>query len=251
MAVQRLKQSMIAAVLLITIAALFYCFYGGEDLLNSFLIWLDAKAPKGNFSRGIGTNKDFWVNGYLGILFRFKHFGVLNWLALPMCFYFFATIKKRERWEIAIALVLILSCVFIAVKGYSNHRYQLTNYPALLTIIILFGWELLSKLGKKKIHMILSVFGCIIVFFSALMIKQFYSFKGTGSSYWKGDIYERVLGGPFPYNLFEYIDNKLPDNSIITGDNKILLYHYYNESLLFNQVEKKKWRTKSLSFDEK
>ncbi|MCK5163081.1 MAG: hypothetical protein KAQ72_05165, partial [Desulfobacula sp.] len=58
--------------------------------------------------------------------------------------------------------------------------------------------------------------------------------------------YEKILGGPFPYGVLEYIDNQLPDNSVIKGETKILLYYYYDRNQLFNPGEGKKESIKNI-----
>src|SRR3989339_662568 len=80
-----------------------------EDIYDFAKNWLQSDAQGGSFVREIGTNYDLWLNGYLGIFFRFKMFGGLNWLAVPLFIYFLITIKKRKRWEIAMGLSLCLA----------------------------------------------------------------------------------------------------------------------------------------------
>ena len=118
------KNVIIIGALSIGILTCIWGIYFIEDSYLSVKNWLSAEAIGGNFIRGIGTNMDFWLNGYLGIFFRLNKFGWLNWLVIPLFIYFLATIRKRERWEIALALAVTLSCIFISMQGYKNYRYQ-------------------------------------------------------------------------------------------------------------------------------
>ncbi|MFC1816926.1 hypothetical protein ACFL0M_13560, partial [Thermodesulfobacteriota bacterium] len=107
-----------------------------------FQNWLNKSLNSYNYTyRGIGANKDLWLNGYLGIFFRFKYFGYLNWLFIPLSIYFLINITKKERWKIALWSVVIGLSIFLSIKGYLNYRYQLTLFPMLLSLILLYGWE--------------------------------------------------------------------------------------------------------------
>lgn len=114
----------LSVVLLICVFSTYFL----GDVYNLVRSWSTTEAPGGYFSRGIGTNKDLWLNGYLGPFLRFKMFGSLNWLAFPLFIYFLVTIRTRQRWEIALCLVLSASCIFICIKGYMNYRYQFTLF---------------------------------------------------------------------------------------------------------------------------
>ncbi len=91
---------------------------------------------------------ELWLKRYLGLFFDFEYFGNLNWLAIPLLIYFLVTIKKRKRWEMAIAFVFIISCLLLEIRRGFWPRYIFTLYPFTLAVILLVGWEYL----KKKSH---------------------------------------------------------------------------------------------------
>ena len=198
------------------------------DVYNSAKSWLQSEAKHGNYTRGIGTNKDLWLNGYLGPFLRFKMFGSLNWLAFPLLIYFLVTIRKRERWEIALALVLTLSCIFICMRGYMNYRYQLTLFPALITMIFLFGWQILRYRNWKVVSVVAVVCSC-------LLSANSYSLRETYTYYWKGSIGCGLPGELFPYKLIEYINENVRDDSVILERNQPILYYHTNKKNLRNQ----------------
>lgn len=205
----------LSVVIIIGVCGL--CFTGDE--YSSIKTWLQANARHGNFVREIGTNKDFWLNGYLGIFFRFKMFGWLNWLAIPLFIYFLITIKKRKRWEIALCLALFLACIFLCYKGYRNYRYQLTLFPVLITIIFLFGWQVLRKKNRK-------VIGVIILICSCMLLGNCYSLRDSYKYYWKSAIGHGKHGERFPYKLIEYINENVSDDSVMVERNQPILHYY-------------------------
>ena len=218
---------------LIIIGVCGFCFIGDEYSL--IRAWLQAKARHGNFVREIGTNKDFWLNGYLGIFFRFKMFGWLNWLVIPLFIYFLITIRKRERWEIALCLALFLACIFICIKGYHNPRYQLTLFPALITCIFLFGWQILEKKNSK-------VIGGVILICCCMLAGNCYSLRNTYQYYWNAGIGCGMPGELFPYKLIEYINEKTPDDSMIQGRDQPILYYYASKEKRLQGQGKSRYR---------
>jgi hypothetical protein len=98
------------------------------------------------YRREIETPAKKWLNGYLGAFFRFKYLGNLNWLALPLLFWFLFSkgSPPRPRWQKALAFAWLLSLIFIGVKGFYNPRYQLTLFPLTLAAALVLTWELLK-----------------------------------------------------------------------------------------------------------
>ena len=191
------------------------------DMWQTLSAWLDAEALGGRFDRDIGTNRDLWLNGYLGIFFRVKMFGGLNWLALPLFTHFLFTIRKKHRWEIALAMVVVLSTVFICLQGYANFRYQLTIFPMLITLIFLYGGNFTGKLHIKFV----SIIGvtCLLV-----LTIAFYPIGKKYWSYWaSGKIYEKFEQLD-PHRMINYIEKDiyLEDDSVILECNQPLLYYH-------------------------
>lgn len=188
-----------------------------------------TQVPGGSFTRGIGTYKDLWLNGYLGIFFRFKYFGVLNWLSFPMLISFFATIRKRERWQIALGFVLCMSCAFICIRGYENPRYQFTLFPALITLIFLFGWDALRKKGRKT-----AVVALLIC--SGILLIASYSSRDTYRYDYRAGTGDGEPGERFPYKMINYIEGKAiveDDSAILECNQPILYYHTSKKGLSF------------------
>lgn len=109
---------------------------------SSSIVLLDLKA------REIETINRLWLNGYLGLYLNFHLVGYWSWLALPLLLVFFAGLKKKKKWEIALACVYLLSVVLIAIKGYFNSRYALTLVPFNLTFILAFGRDVFAVFDR-------------------------------------------------------------------------------------------------------
>lgn len=214
----RKRLIIVGGILLASILICVGYLYFDKEVYNLARNWLTAETH-GEFLREIGTNIDLWRNGYLGIFFRFKMFGVLNWLAFPLFIYFLITLRKRERWEIALGLVLSTSFIFICIQGYANYRYQLTLHPILLTIIFLFGWQVLKKQKRK-------VIGVIILFCSFILFLNCYSLRESYQYYWNKGIGNGKPGERFPYKLIEYINNNVTDDSVILERDQPMLYYH-------------------------
>ena len=150
----------------------------------------------------MGSTFDLWVKGYLGLFFTFDQFGWLNWLLIPILFYFLATIKKRKRWEVALYLSLCLSMLFISIFGYDQSRYQLTLFPVFIPVIFVFGYDYLKN-KNSKIIMIVLFLVC------GLLAGNFYSRFGNYRYYWNASIGDGQPGERFPYKLIQYINEKI------------------------------------------
>jgi len=141
-----MKRSVIFFIALMVVICFFVFF---SSYLEQVRTWLNSPVPgikpEQYTYRDMATYKDFWLNGYLGLFFRFKYMGNLNWLAIPLFLHFVSTIRKRQRWEIAICFVFVLSVVALSITGYTNYRYQATLFPFTISIIMLQGWDIIIK----------------------------------------------------------------------------------------------------------
>jgi hypothetical protein len=193
---------------------------GSTILLTSF------GGTVGLFSKGrypIGDNiiMEMWLKEHLGILFDFQNFGVLNLLAIPLLIYFIATIRKRKRWELALALVFILSCALLGIKGRGWLRYILTLYPFILAVILLLAWDLLKN--KKSFVKIIFFVLCLFAVFT-----NFFHYRNVYAQYWKYKVTRE--NDPFPYGLLNYInsiDDLGSDSSILVLAEPFFYYAYY------------------------
>jgi hypothetical protein len=190
------------------------------NIYNSISVWLDKKSGINPFWPDLRTNKDLWLNGYLGIFLRFDKFGFLNWLAIPLIVYFLVTVRKRERWEIALCLALCISCLFFCTMGYGYPRYQLTIFPLLITAIFLFGWQVVRATNNR------ALFVGIILFCLCVLLGNYYVLGDTYAYYWKGSTGHGNPGERFPYKLIEYVNKNVGTGSgIMEYESPILSYH--------------------------
>ena len=164
---------------------------------------------------------ELWLENYLSLFLDFKLFGNLNWIAIPLLIYFLVTIKKRKRWEIAIAFVFIFSCLFLSSKkGQSNPRYLLTLYPFVLSTIFLLGWEYIKN-RSHRFHLGIFIICTIAILFN------FYHFRETYKFYWRYKVI--AVDDYFPHDLLKIINNigDLNSDSTFLVCSQRSLFHYY------------------------
>jgi len=168
------------------------------------------------YYRNIDTSAKKWLNGYLGTFFRFKFFGNINWLAIPLIFYFLFTIKKRERWQYALITVFGIATVALCIKGYTNWRYQFTLFPFIVVLILLLGWEIVKNRGKY----------IKLFFFSFLIILVSYNFiHYFGSHKYQWNIIVSNINKKYPNDVLKYVNNL--ENSPL-DETKFLICSYSN-----------------------
>lgn len=183
--------------------------------------------PQGSFDsfkkeREINTPWKLWLNGYLGLYFRLRWVGALNWLALPLAAVFMWTMRKRRPWEMALFIVYFLSVALIAVFGYFNGRYALTLVPFTIAAVLLVGWDIISagpRLTRIGIFPVLA--GLILLNF----FKFYPEFK---------DLYNRIdRSNPddLPRSILKYLDQIGHDS-----ETNILVY---NAPLFYYFTQKK------------
>ena len=130
---------MLAGSILISIYL--YSKKGGYDYLSKDIGYYKA--------RSIETPAKLWLNGFLGLFFRTRMFGFLNWLMIPILIYFFLTIRKRHLWQRALFFVYILSVIIIGLRGYKNGRYALTLFPVTIVAVVWFAWDFFRQKPTK------------------------------------------------------------------------------------------------------
>ena len=164
-----------------------------------------------------------WLKRYLSLFFDFEYFGILNLLAIPLLIYFLVTIKKRKRWEIALAFVLIISCFFLEIRGGHWYRYLLTLYPFSLGVIFLLGWELIKNKSRSLKIGIFIILGTAVFF-------NYYHFRETYKFWWKYKVTLENL--QFPYERLEYINKTKDMNSndtVLVCSHRYLFFYYTNK----------------------
>lgn len=114
----------------------------------------------------VETPQKKWLNGYLGVFFRFNSLGNINWLVIPMLIWFLVTwkSKKRERWQLALVFVWIGITLLVSIKGFANPRYQLTLLPFTSTALLYLLWQLLETRRRNLRVFVFSVVAGLCLF---------------------------------------------------------------------------------------
>ncbi len=172
-------------------------------------------------NRDIETTSKKWLNGYLGNFFRYKHFGIMNWMIIPLAILWL--MKKRERWNIALAFVCLMTLLMIGVKGYTNWRYQLTVFPFITSLILLLSWDLTFKNNAKANNRYLKIF-----FFSCFGILIFLSYFHQ-KDFYKNSVENLFRGNPYglPMKMIDYISSPsdLSEGSVLVCDQPWFYYY--------------------------
>jgi hypothetical protein len=148
--------------------------------------------------RDIETPAKKWLNGYLGMFFRFKYLGNIHWLLIPFLVYFLARVKERQRWQTALIFAWLLTVLFIAIKGYTNFRYQFSLVPFTAGMVLLLLWELLKDKEKGLKILCFSFLGLVCVY-------NIYHYFDHYKFYW--DIKISRERAHFPYQLIDYLNS--------------------------------------------
>jgi hypothetical protein len=149
---------------------IFICLYGVVGFVLYFIQFTKPEHFDINMAyRRIDTIPKLFFNGYFGFFFNVKNIGLLNWLLLPLSFYYL--LKNRQnikREDMIFYFTLLLILALICVKGFFNSRYQFTLYPIGIFILI----HLLKYVNKNYLHF--SYFGLFtwmtaVIIFNNLM----------------------------------------------------------------------------------
>jgi hypothetical protein len=192
---------------------------------------IDKRAPKKIDSRveyvgDIETQGKKWLNGHLGLFFRFKYLGNINWLIIPLLAWFLVTNLREkqkqdqwQRWQRALVFVWFFTVLLIAVKGYANPRYQLTLFPFTSAMVLFLLWKFLD--GKQKYLKIVC-----FSFAAALCAFNIYHYFDDYRSTWN---LRAALSDPrFPYKLMDYLDTgkDIHDKSRVFVINQPIFYYH-------------------------
>ncbi|MFC1461396.1 LamG domain-containing protein [Verrucomicrobiota bacterium] len=172
--------------------------------------------------REIATYKDLWMNGYLGTFLRFKWFGYLNWLAIPLLIRFIATVRRRQRWEMALVFVLVLSSIVIGIKGYENYRYALTITPFITTAVLYEMWNMSRRRPARYF-----IIGCL----SLLVLSSFYLRHGLYRYYLTESLW--TLQTHLPSRVTSYLnETRLNDDHRVLILDQSWPYYYIDQRLI-------------------
>ncbi|HLP48341.1 MAG TPA: hypothetical protein VK469_20540, partial [Candidatus Kapabacteria bacterium] len=176
-----------------------------------------------------------WLNGFFGIFFRFKYLGNINWMIIPLIIYFFFTVKKPRRWQMALVFAWLLTALFIVIKGYTNFRYQFTLFPFTATVILLLLWEILKD---KKTYLKVFCFS----FIGFLCAYNIYHYFERYDFFWGMKVNEEK--SRFPYQVLDYLnrDNVLRESSkkVFVMDQPLFFY-YTDQKGIDMQSPKAQW----------
>ena len=182
-----------------------------------------------------------WLNGYLGIFFRFKYLGNINWLIIPLLIYFFLFKKKPQRWQMALIFAWLLTTLFIMIKGYTNYRYQFTLFPFTATIILLLLWELLKD---KKTYLKIFCF----TFIGLACVYNIYHYFDRYDFFWSIKVNDEK--SHFPFQLINYLNG---DRALKESSKKVfvmdqpLFFYYTNQKGIDMQSPEAQWATSHLA----
>lgn len=182
-----------------------------------------------------------WLNGYLGIFFRFKYLGNINWLIIPLLVYFFLSRKKLQRWQLALLFAWSLTVLFIAIKGYTNYRYQFTLFPFTATVILLLLWDILKN---KKAYLKIFCFTLI----GLACAYNIYHYFNRYDFFW--NMKDNDEKSHFPYKLINYLNG---DKTLKESAKKVfvmdqpLFFYYTNQKGIDMQSPQAQWATSHLA----
>ncbi len=202
------------AAVLITILVL-YLVYGTIDKKTDVGMSRSKLEQLGE----IETPGKKWLNGYWGIFFRFKALGNINWLIFPLLIWFLVTAKKRERWQMALLFVWLVTVVFISLKGYSNPRYQLTLFPITSAMVLLLLWQFLEN---RKTYTRIFCFSLL----AAISLFNIFNYFDRYDRHW--ELRVSCRDSYFPSQLVDYLNTAegINDRWKVFVINQPLFYYY-------------------------
>lgn len=191
-----------------------------------------------NTERDIETPTKKLINGYLGQFFRFKYFNSINWLSIPIIIILLITYKKRKKTEFAFIFFYVLASIIIALKGYTNFRYQLTLQPLTLIFIFYYTYEIISNYKINKIKPLLSIFLLSLVFINGIIynidfIKQSIKYVKKDNTQNNQSIDQKSID-----KMVNFINKlELPPKTKILNNNLPFLYYYTNKPAVYYIAE--------------
>jgi hypothetical protein len=132
-------------------------------------------------NRDLETPLKLWINGYLGVFFKFLAFGNINWLVLLLIIPFWKSANGKNN-TIRFFLITTLICTaFLSIYGYFNDRYLGTIAPLILCLI---GYILIKNETSIKTWWLLSVLLILntLFFMGTRFGKQYGKYLGFKSA---------------------------------------------------------------------
>ncbi len=207
------------------------CFFAAIFILSAVYPVIDqsvdtvptAEKAEERF-RDIDTPAKKWLNGYFGVFFRFEYLGNINWLLIPFLVYFLVKVKAMQRWQTALVFAWLVTVLFIAVKGYTNFRYQFSLAPFTAGMVLLLLWELLKHKEKGLKILCFSFLGLVCIY-------NIYHYFDRYNFYW--DIKVSRERAHFPYQLIDYLNSA---KDLEKGAKRVFvidqpLFYYYTDRM--------------------
>lgn len=199
--------------------------------------------PGGYYSETGATGKA-WLNGFLGVFFKFKYLGNIHWLLIPLAIWFFSVPARRERHYLAPAFVLAGLFLLIAIKGYFSTRYQLTLFPASAFLTLVLLWRFLQ--GKPRFLKPLAIAAIILI--SGFNIHHY---RELYTLYWKTAVSRETPH--FPHRLIAWLNH--PSRDFLDTTHRLLvmnrpIFYYYTRRKGIDYKRHDSWQAMRL-FSEK
>lgn len=180
----------------------------------------------------VDTPAKKWLNGHLGIFFRFRYFGNINWLAIPLIIYFLLTLKTKKKWLMALGFVYTISVLLLGIRGFFWWRYQFTLYPFTIAVVMLLGWENL----KDKSLIIKKSFLFLV---TGLTLFNFYHYFDYYKIQWENKT--EILHNKYPNQVLKYITEMERGSTepkfLICGASHLFFYYVDKKAIPFDNPE--------------
>lgn len=159
----------------------------------------------------IRSNLELLLLSRLGVFFHGHFFGLVNWMMIPLGVYFVATIRRRQRWEIAVSVLFVSYVLLTALYGYYHWRYIFTLYPIAVCLVFLLINDLIARHPRVRTPVICVLIACVVLplyyNYTPLVGKYMTSRAGAavGTS---GDPSEISGNGDrFPHDILRRVDS--------------------------------------------
>jgi hypothetical protein len=163
-------------------------------------------------NRGIEGNFKLITNGYLGVFFYIKYFGLFSWLILPIGIYY----ARKNKFNLLLFALFVIIALIIGFLGYINFRYAYTiALPIQLTIILfLFSNNFFDDKIFTVSFVLLNI--CHFLFFISIdMVPKYYKRINLSSNTLKKE-----------KSIFEFIEEDTKKDATFLVNNIPQFYYY-------------------------
>jgi len=163
-------------------------------------------------NRGIESNFKIITNGYLGIFFNVKYFGLFSWLIIPIGIYY----SKKNKYYFFLFILFLIIALIIGFLGYINFRYAYTFTIPIQLIIAYFLFS--NNLFSDKNFTLVFVFlylAHFVFFVSIDMIPKYYN-----------RIQSNLNTTSNKKSIYKYIDENIKSDSVFLVNNIPQFYYY-------------------------